>query len=102
MTASGSFWSASRHAAPVVPKVLEVPFFVRGSNDGMNPQASMMENLQSYSDFCVRAMTQHPKESWVLFIPYWLLWMAMGVVWVALLVWRRWRGRGVVVAETES
>lgn len=94
------FWEADRNAAPRLRETLESPFFLRGQGHAA-PKDWSIEDGWTFQDLWAHGMSFQNKGDWMLFLPYWLLWMVMGVVWVVLLVWRQRRGRGVEV-EMES
>lgn len=87
----GSFWYTGHAPAPLVRRGFEDPFFLRGREEftaGNRP----IEDEGSYQDYAANMLLSWRKDEWMFFVPYWLLWMMMGVLWVVLLVWRQRRG----------
>jgi hypothetical protein len=87
-----SFWHADRNPAPALKREPGSPLLFLGK--GLGSRLAVDETRVEH--VFARWENSARKGDWVLFIPYWLLWMAKVVVWVVLLVWRQRRGRGAM------
>lgn len=88
-------WRVVHDRVPPVREALELPFYLRGQ-EGPLPQGWKTDTIWSCRELFVSFMSFQSRKDWVLFLPYWLLWMVMAVVWMGLLVWRQRRGREMI------
>jgi hypothetical protein len=75
-----------------VRRKLEGPFLLHGGGE-MRQGDWSVDPAWDYRDLCASVMSYQPRGDWLVFMPYWLLLMAAGLVWWGLLVWRQRRIR---------
>jgi len=97
---SFSGFSAGRSAALALPKnsyspVVAAPLILRGKSEPgpeYHPSSTYRGSLEMM-------MARRKPEAWLVFIPHWLLLLAVALPWSILLFWRaRWRKQAVLLA----
>jgi hypothetical protein len=70
-------------------RAFQAPFFLRGRNaEDKYVTFTILGEPVSYRDRIFDAMAWHPRGDWALFLPHWLILLALLIPWIALLAWR--------------
>ncbi len=62
--------------------------FVRGQGTPIDQLPSEDLTSKTERNKLLRSMTRFRSEAWMLFIPHWLILLAVAVLWLGLLSWR--------------
>ena len=84
---SGSGFIAGRSgkSASLAAPVMAAPFVLRGTGSPTAPRVS--ETGSTYREGLELMMTRRAPEAWLVFVPHWLILLAVALPWFALLFW---------------
>lgn len=91
-------WGRDSRQMRIQMEILPPPLYTRGRGDGKPLPAavegSARSSIYSLEELWILLEPFNSKDSSAIFVPYWLLLLAIALPWTALLFWRaRWRKR---------